>query len=127
MMKNIPFLIIFFLVLSCSGSEKTTDGSVSDIEVRQLDTLVVRSDDPVFEEPADTSQPEVSNTLPVYQSTHRRTTDILHTDLDLSFAWENKSLICTPELTLTPYLYTIQQLVLDAKNFDIQSIKRKEN
>ena len=127
MMKNIPILIIFFLALSCSGSKKTTDGSVSDIEVRQLDTLVVRSDDPVFEEPADTSQPEVANTLPVYQSTHRRTIDILHTDLDLSFDWENKSVIGTAEITLTPYLDPIQQLVLDAKNFDIQSIKRKEN
>ena len=125
-MKKIPFLLIIALTLSCSGLKNATDPPVSDIEVRQLDTLVV-SDDPIFEESVDTTQPEIANTLPVYQATHRMTIDILHTELELSFDWENESVKGKAEITLTPYLDPISEVVLDAKNFDIQSIKRKEN
>src|SRR5680860_1716668 len=108
MRKKIPFLFFLFLSISCSGLKKTTVQSPPETEVRHLDTLVV-SDDPRFEELPDSADIDVPNTLPVYQASHRRIIDIIHTDLDISFEWENEEVIGTALITLSPYfclLYT---------------------
>lgn len=125
MMKLIPFILILLLSLSCGGLKEATE-QTPDIEVRHLDTLVV-SDDPMFEEQVDTSETEVANTLPVYHASHRMMIDILHTDLDLAFDWANESVLGMAEITFSPYFDPISQVVLDAKNFDIQSVRRKVN
>jgi len=125
-MKKILFLFILFSSFSCGGLKKTTVDSPPEMETRHLDTLVV-SGDPMFEELPDSTDDEVANTLPIYQASHRRMIDIHHTELDLSFDWKNEEVIGTALITLSPYFYPIRQVVLDAKNFDIKSIKRKEN
>ncbi|MFT2007346.1 M1 family aminopeptidase [Pontibacter sp. 13R65] len=48
--------------------------------------------------------------------------DLLHTKLRLRFDWEKQHVLGLAELTLKPYFYPQQQLVLDAKGFDIHSI-----
>lgn len=126
MLKRLPFVLIFFLSISCGGLKKTTVQNPPETEVRHLDTLVV-SDDPVFEELLDTSNNDVPNTLPVYQASHQRKIDILHTELDLSFDWENEEVIGTALITFSPYFKPVRKIVLDAKNFDIKSVKREEN
>jgi aminopeptidase N len=57
--------------------------------------------------------------LPPYQPASPRFFDILHTRLELEFDWENKWLIGQADITLKPYFYPQNQLMLDAKSFEI--------
>ncbi|MBY5956523.1 M1 family metallopeptidase [Membranicola marinus] len=125
-MKRIPFLLIVFLAVSCGGTKKATVDSTPVTEIRQLDTLVV-SDDPQFEELPTAPEEHIPNELPVYQASPRRMIDIHHTALDLSFDWTKKEVLGQALITLSPYFYPIDEIVLDAKNFEIQSVQRKEN
>lgn len=59
----------------------------------------------------------------VYNPSRTRHFDLLHTKLDVRFAWEKQHCIGRAELTLTPYFYAQDTLVLDAKGFDIHSIE----
>ncbi|WP_299705094.1 M1 family aminopeptidase [uncultured Pontibacter sp.] len=51
-----------------------------------------------------------------------RVHDLLHTKLRVSFDWQKQYLHGIAELTLKPYFYPQNQLVLDAKGFDIHSV-----
>ncbi|WP_461488982.1 M1 family metallopeptidase, partial [Pontibacter sp. HJ8] len=48
--------------------------------------------------------------------------DLLHTKMRVSFDWDKQYLHGIAELTLKPYFYPQQTLVLDAKGFDIHSV-----
>lgn len=121
-MKRYLYLLVALLAFSCSGSKKTTDLPVAEpIEFRELDTLVV-SDTRVSAEELDS----IANTLPIYQSSHERTIDILHTSLDIRFDWEAESVLGFAEITFTPYFYTLDSFELDAKGFEIESIVRTD-
>lgn len=125
-MKKFGLFVLLALTLSCSGTKKTSQDPQVITEIRQLDTLVVSSD-PEYEEIPDEPRSEIPNTLPVYNESHRRVVDIVHTSLDLSFDWERKSVMGVAEIILKPYFYPIHEFVLDAKGFDIHSIQRKDN
>lgn len=62
-----------------------------------------------------------------YRAANTRTFDLIHTSLDVSFSWEKQELMGKAELTLKPYFYTTDKLVLDAKGFDLRSVNLKEN
>ncbi|MBF8964788.1 M1 family metallopeptidase [Pontibacter sp. FD36] len=51
-----------------------------------------------------------------------RVHDLLHTKLRVSFDWDKQYLHGIAELTLKPYFYPQNKLVLDAKGFDIHSV-----
>ena len=51
--------------------------------------------------------------------------DLLHTTLRVSFDWQKQHLLGQAELTLKPYFYPQNTLVLDAKGFDIHSVSLK--
>lgn len=57
-----------------------------------------------------------------YRATTTRTHDLIHTMLDVSFDWEQARLNGTAVLTLSPYFYSTQTLVLDAKGMDLHRI-----
>lgn len=122
-MNRFVYLVFAIFILSCSGSKKVGLSTEPETEIRQLDTLVVSSD-PVFEELADTV--EIANSLPVYQSSHTRIIDILHTELHLSFDWEEENVLGTAIIRFTPYFYPTQTVVLDAKDFDFHSVGLNE-
>ena len=54
-----------------------------------------------------------------YQASRQRDFDLLHTALDLSFDYENEWVLGTAELTLKPYFFPQNELVLDAKDFEV--------
>jgi aminopeptidase N len=60
-----------------------------------------------------------------YKPSAERTWDLLHTSLDVSFDWARKYMPATAELTLEPYFYPQQSLVLDARGFDLHSVEIK--
>jgi aminopeptidase N len=57
-----------------------------------------------------------------YQQTARRDFDLLHTDLDLSFDWGRQAVLGKAILTLKPYIYPQDILVLDAKDFETGAV-----
>jgi len=57
-----------------------------------------------------------------YQPSATRNFDLLHTKLNVSFDWEKQYLCGKAVLTLTPYFYPSQEIVLDAKGFEIKNV-----
>ena len=58
----------------------------------------------------------------IYNPSATRLSDVIHTDLAVSFNWEKQHLLGHAELTISPYFYSSNELILDAKGFDIHSI-----
>ena len=61
-------------------------------------------------------------TLPKYNPAATQEWDLLRTELDLRFDWINEHVLARAILTLKPYFYPQQFLMLDAKGMEIQSI-----
>ncbi len=61
-------------------------------------------------------------TRPVYQATRTRDTDVKHMRLEVSFNWAKQRLDGKAVLTISPYFYSSDVAVLDAKNFDIHKV-----
>ncbi|WP_200974330.1 M1 family metallopeptidase [Echinicola sp. 20G] len=57
-----------------------------------------------------------------YRPSPERKFDLLHSSLDISFDFKRKLVFGEVELLLKPYFYNQNQLVLDAKDFDIQEV-----
>lgn len=60
---------------------------------------------------------------PVYRGTSKRTNDILHTRLDVKFDWSKAQMDGKAEITVKPYFYPTNQLVLNARGMDIASVE----
>lgn len=78
-----------------------------------------------------TPKPQVAPTDPILTIAPQKHTfnpsrtlehDLLHTKLRISFNWEKQQLNGLAELTLKPYFYPQNKLVLDAQGFDLHSI-----
>lgn len=59
----------------------------------------------------------------LYNPSETRLSDIIHTDLAVRFDWEKQHLHGTAEITAKPYFKPTNELVLDAKGFDIHMVK----
>lgn len=58
-----------------------------------------------------------------YRASNTRYFDLLHTDLEVSFDWAKQYLHGKATLTLTPYFYEQQELLLDAKGMDVLAVE----
>jgi aminopeptidase N len=90
---------------------------VVDLEMHDLDTLFVEAAMPNHRKQAEDFK------LPRYNPTPKRTNDLLHTKLELSFDWLTEKVIGKATLELKPYFSSIQNLTLDAKDLLIQAIE----
>ena len=105
--------LIFF---SCKTNKSIGDGEPMYemvIEELILDTLTVSA-------PRNTSH--VRQSIPTYRASTKRTHDLLHTKLELTFNWVEQSVIGVATLQLTPIRDT-DRIELDAKNFSINEVK----
>ena len=59
----------------------------------------------------------------VYNPSETRLNDIVHTSLEVSFDWQNQHVLGSAIMEVKPYFYPTNQLVLDAKGFDIHSVQ----
>lgn len=68
---------------------------------------------------------DTSKALPVLplRTSKRRLYDLLHTKLELSFDWKKQHVLGKATLLLRPYFYAQDSVTLDAKGFDIHSVK----
>ncbi|WP_198145030.1 M1 family metallopeptidase [Microscilla marina] len=73
------------------------------------------------------SLPKVKDTVNAKPLSYRpatpRTHDLLHTKLEVRFDWQKRHLLGKATLILRPYFYPQDSVVLDAKGFDLHSVK----
>lgn len=58
-----------------------------------------------------------------YKPSAERFWDLIHTRLEVSFDWEKQQMPAKAILSLTPYFYSRNKLVLDGKGFDLRKIE----
>lgn len=69
------------------------------------------------------SEAPIPDSLPIYNASEQKSFDLLHTKLAVSFDWKKKYVLGNATLTLKPWFKQQNQLKLDAKGFDIHSVK----
>ena len=133
-----PIAIIvaaFIIFISCNrGAQKGQTGSptkpeepVSWVDVKPLigeeDTSGMVEQ--VLMDPIDIHPDRLidQDSLPLYNPSATKRHDLLHTRIDISFDWAKKRASGKAALTLRPWFYTTDELVLDAKNFDIHKVE----
>lgn len=122
MKYTVWMVVISFLLAACNTTKNTL--TFPDIEERTMDTLVVSA--PRFDEAEEELAEELSEadyTLPTFNASHKRIADLLHTKLQVRFDWAAEQVIGQANLTLTPYFYETDSLVLDAKDFEFKSVR----
>lgn len=67
-------------------------------------------------------KPQEPDTLLPYNPSHTFEHDLLHTKIEISFDWAQKRANGTATLTMRPWFYPTDKVMLDAKNFDIKSV-----
>ncbi|MGB0885416.1 MAG: hypothetical protein ACPGR5_03245, partial [Chitinophagales bacterium] len=65
---------------------------------------------------------EVIGTKKEYKGSEERKFDILHTDLNVSFSWQDQQLFGEANIKLKPYFYSQNHVELDAKGMDIRQV-----
>jgi aminopeptidase N len=63
----------------------------------------------------------------VYRGSYEKLTDIIHTNLDVSFNWDSAFVYGVAEITAQPYFYPSNKLVLDGKGFKIHTVQLKKD
>lgn len=97
-------------------TEKTVAGKSIEITAL-LDSLdlLLNSEETIISNAVD--KPEV------YQPSVRRDFKLLHTRLELLPVWESSTMIGKAQLTLIPWFYSNDSLILDAKGFEIRQVR----
>ncbi|GAB4251319.1 MAG: hypothetical protein Kow0027_15190 [Saprospiraceae bacterium] len=124
-MNKLFFFAVAILLLGSCAPKEYSAIILPEPEHRNLDTLVVTAP-----KPDPDTIPEIAEedyTLPVYNPSARRENDLLHTKLELSFDWEKEEVLGKATLTLKPYFYATDKVVLDAKGFEFHEVKLVDN
>lgn len=110
--------ILFISVISCKSSSKIDKKNKrKTAQTIAVDTTKVLPEIELFT--------EKHKLQDIYQPSRKRFVDIINTSLFLSFNWENEKIIGKAVITAKPYFKEINQVVLDAKSFEISSISLK--
>ena len=106
-MKHLPIaLALLALLAGCKTSKDTGSDALNDtVETVELPEVEI-----------------TPPTRPLYRPSATRTHDLIHTELEVEPVWETESLLGQAWLTLAPYFYPTDQLVLDAKGFDVHRV-----
>jgi aminopeptidase N len=120
--------ILFLLSISaCTpkknlGSPQTVVSSSLSVEKEEIEERTLEEVEVVSSKPQTIEEVQAKFPVKTYRSSADRLFDLLHTRLEVSFDWENQYVLGKATLDLTPYFYPQDELVLDAKNFDIKEI-----
>lgn len=128
LLKHLVFPAFFILLLwqACSPAPaEVVMAEKFDYEFRQLDTLRVTA--PPVSYPESVEKMIADLEAKVFQGTYEKRARLVHTLLDISFNWEERTIPGSAKLTFTPFFYDIDQLRLDAKNFDLFKISKGED
>ncbi len=103
---NLFMLIVLVLLLNQCKVNKNNPSAK--IETRELQEIII-------------SESAKKTAFP-YQESQKRTMDLLHTTLWLSFDYNKQHVLGKAKLTFKPYFYAQQELKLDAKKFLIHKV-----
>ncbi len=121
-MKKLTLLVAssaIIVAFACNSSKKASN--TADKMPKETITKEIILDDINVTSSAPSDIPD-DQEIPLYQATNERTNDLLHTNLDLRFDWAKQRVMGKAILAFKPYFYATDLLVLDAKNFDFNSI-----
>lgn len=108
----LPAMLLLFVLPNCKSTQvASTQPSTPDTTQVVEEPLVV---EPITIEAVD---------LGPYRAENTKYHDLIHTRLEVSFDWNNQYLMGKALLELRPYFYPQDQLILDAKGFDIHQIQ----
>jgi aminopeptidase N len=110
----------FVILAACNTTKKTNDTAIAPPPPPPLEEITL--EDLNVTAPAGGAKISDDQTIPLYQATAERTNDLLHTKLDLKFDWAKQRVMGKAILSFKPYFYATDKLVLDAQNFDFNSI-----
>jgi aminopeptidase N len=85
-------------------------------------TLAAQTHMPVTPLPVDSSK-ESNITRDIYRGSNERSTDLIHTKLEVSFDWQTSRLNGKATLMLKPYFYPTNMLYLNARGMEIKSLE----
>ncbi len=113
--RYIPVIILIFFT-SCYISKKTAKNIKTDNNSET--TAVVKSKETNLG-----TGNKKSELIKNYKGTNTIINDLIHTKLYLKFDYRKKHVIGTAEITIKPYYYPTDSLVLDAEKFIIHSVE----
>ncbi len=119
------FLPAVFLIAACNTPRVAV---APETEMRNLDTMTVTPEtngvigEDEMVEADEVAEAPIPNERPTYNPAATRMHDLLHTKLELSFDWEKEMVMGVASLKLKPIFRPSSQVLLDAKNFTINSI-----
>ncbi|WP_339868663.1 M1 family metallopeptidase [uncultured Algoriphagus sp.] len=108
--------VIFLLFgIACKSTQVLTqeleDREIVEIPLKKVDSTALE---------ALVAEKELE--IEAYKPAAKKDFDILHTDLDLSFDYQNQLVLGKAELTIKPFFYPSQELVLNAQDFELGEI-----
>ncbi|TDQ14707.1 aminopeptidase N [Algoriphagus boseongensis] len=116
---NFKIATVFFLflaLLSCKSEKVSTQKEPSAQSV--FNTEVSNEDSLERLKTLRAKESAIGN----YRASAKRDFDLLHTDLELAFDWENQAVIGKAKLKLKPFFYPQKELILDAKDYDVGAV-----
>ncbi len=122
--RSLAYIIttcLFISIVSCKSSskiDKKNPQNPSDVAY-SLDTSEVLNEIELVT--------EKDKLQDIYQSSRKRVIDILHTTLHIRFDWTNEKIIGKAVIKAKPYFKDVNKVVLDAKSFNVTSIRLNEN
>ena len=100
----LTMLSISILFSACSLFKKSEESNSEDLDYFELDEV------------------EVFPEEKIYNASAAKAFDLIHTRIDLTFDWKNRQAPGTAQVTLKPWFYNQDSVVLDAKGMDIKSV-----
>lgn len=108
--------IVFIALLSVT----ILVGCKANKDVFEEDPEVDNRVEEIFQEDELADEPPVRER---YNPSETRVNDVVHSKLEVSFDWEKAYLNGIATLTITPHFYPVNDVVLDAKGMNIQSVE----
>jgi aminopeptidase N len=106
-MKNISVIIIISIFISINACKTKRNAQRNSTYYQRLDTLNITP----------------QNSITPYKASAHKFIDITHMDLSVDFDFQKQTMHGIAVLTIRPYFYATDSIVLKAKSMDINSIK----
>ena len=109
------FVVVLVTMTNCNTMKKTATTPVAPTPIASETTPPL---------PAKSLEKTTTDfTLPPYNASEKRLHDLIHAKIEVSFDWAKQYVIGKATLTMKSFFYPTDVVVLDAKNFDIKSVR----